>query len=183
MALTRGEWVMIIGGCLAGLLLIGSGGYMWYEDEKATPYLPTVQAAAKQYGLDPNMLAMQIQTESDWDPTAQSGAGAMGIAQFEPATAAQYGLTVTANPGSNPPTPGSVWDPTASIYAMAAMMADLVSQFGDYATALAAYNWGAGNVTNAINTYGADFFANAPTETQNYITDIMGSSAPASLTT
>ena len=67
--------------------------------------------------------------ESGFDPDAISPAGAQGIAQFMPATAAAYGL-------------GDPFDPAAAIDAQAHLMSDLLRQFGSPALALAAYNAG-----------------------------------------
>jgi soluble lytic murein transglycosylase-like protein len=71
--------------------------------------------------------------ESNFDPNAGSPAGAQGIAQFMPSTAAAYGLR-------NP------FDPVEAIDAQAHLMSDLLRQFGDSSLALAAYNAGPGPV-------------------------------------
>jgi soluble lytic murein transglycosylase-like protein len=73
--------------------------------------------------------------ESNFNPAAISPAGARGIAQFMPATAAAYGLD-------------DPFDPAASVDAQARLMADLLSRFGSVALALAAYNAGPGAVTS-----------------------------------
>ena len=49
-------------------------------------------AAASCPGLSPVLLASQIQQESNWRPQATSPAGALGIAQFVPATWSAYGV-------------------------------------------------------------------------------------------
>jgi soluble lytic murein transglycosylase-like protein len=67
--------------------------------------------------------------ESNFNPYAGSPAGAQGIAQFIPSTAAAYGL-------SDP------FDPVAAIDAEARLMSDLIRQFGSPQLALAAYNAG-----------------------------------------
>ena len=71
--------------------------------------------------------------ESNFNPFAVSPAGAAGIAQFMPATAAAYGLD-------------DPFDAEAAIDAQAHLMADLLAQFGDPSLALAAYNAGPGPV-------------------------------------
>jgi soluble lytic murein transglycosylase-like protein len=71
--------------------------------------------------------------ESGFDPRAVSPAGALGIAQFMPDTAAAYGLR-------------DPFDPAAAIDAQAHLMSDLLGQFGDTSLALAAYNAGPGAV-------------------------------------
>jgi soluble lytic murein transglycosylase-like protein len=67
--------------------------------------------------------------ESNFNPYAGSPAGAQGIAQFMPSTAAAYGL-------ENP------FDPGEAIEAQAHLMSDLIHQFGSPQLALAAYNTG-----------------------------------------
>src|SRR5688572_11003322 len=71
--------------------------------------------------------------ESSGNPFARSPAGAQGIAQFMPGTAAAMGL---ADP----------FDPDASIDAQARLMRDLLGRFGSVPLALAAYNAGPGAV-------------------------------------
>ena len=75
------------------------------------------------------LLAAQLMAESNFNPFAVSPAGASGIAQFMPATAAAYGL-------SDP------FDAEAAIDAQAHLMSDLLGDFGDVSLALAAYNAG-----------------------------------------
>lgn len=67
--------------------------------------------------------------ESNFNPFAVSPAGAQGIAQFIPSTAAAYGLDDPFNP-------------EAAMDAQAHLMSDLIDQLGDPQLALAAYNAG-----------------------------------------
>jgi hypothetical protein len=92
-------------------------------------YRETILRSAARWGVPPALMAGQLMAESGFDPTAGSPAGAQGIAQFMPSTAATYGL---ANP----------YDPVAAIDAEAHLMADLLRQFGSPELALAAYNAG-----------------------------------------
>ena len=94
---------------------------------------PLVDAASR-HGVSAALLAAQLMAESNFNPAAVSSAGARGIAQFMPATAAAYGL-------------GDPLDPVASVDAQARLMADLLRQFGSTALALAAYNAGPGAVS------------------------------------
>jgi soluble lytic murein transglycosylase-like protein len=71
--------------------------------------------------------------ESNFNPFAISPAGAEGIAQFIPSTAASYGL---ADP----------FDPVEAMEAEAHLMSDLIRRFGSPQLALAAYNAGPGAV-------------------------------------
>jgi hypothetical protein len=89
---------------------------------------PLLRAAA-QWDVSAALLAAQLMAESNFNPYAGSPAGAQGIAQFMPSTAATYGL-------KNP------YDPEEAIDAQAHLMSDLIGQFGSPQLALAAYNAG-----------------------------------------
>jgi transglycosylase-like protein with SLT domain/D-alanyl-D-alanine carboxypeptidase-like protein len=89
---------------------------------------PILRSAAR-WGVPPALMAGQLMAESGFDPDVGSPAGAQGIAQFMPSTAAAYGLT-------------DPYDPVAAIDAEAHLMADLLHQFGSPELALAAYNAG-----------------------------------------
>jgi soluble lytic murein transglycosylase-like protein len=88
-----------------------------------------IARAAAHWNVSPALLAGQLMAESNFDPFAGSSAGAQGIAQFIPSTAAAYGL---ANP----------YDPAEAIDAEAHLMSDLIRRFGSPELALAAYNAG-----------------------------------------
>ncbi|MFL5873513.1 MAG: transglycosylase SLT domain-containing protein [Solirubrobacterales bacterium] len=113
---------------------------------------PILRSAAR-WGVPPALMAGQLMAESGFDPNVGSPAGAQGIAQFMPGTAASYGL---ANP----------YDPVAAIDAEAHLMSDLLHQFGSPELALAAYNAGPAPVEacHCIPPY---------PETQAYVTRIL----------
>jgi hypothetical protein len=89
---------------------------------------PLLRAAAH-WNVSAALLAAQLMAESNFNPFASSPAGAQGIAQFIPSTAAAYGLT-------------DPFDPVAAIDAQAHLMSDLIHQLGSPQLALAAYNAG-----------------------------------------
>jgi Transglycosylase SLT domain/D-alanyl-D-alanine carboxypeptidase/Putative Flp pilus-assembly TadE/G-like len=93
----------------------------------------TLIDAGSKWSVSAALLAAQLMAESGFDPFAVSPAGAEGIAQFMPGTAASYGL---ADP----------FDPVEAIDAQAHLMSDLIHQFGSPELALAAYNAGPGAV-------------------------------------
>lgn len=93
-------------------------------------------ALEKTHGLPAGWLYALGMTESSLRPDAVSRAGAAGMFQFMPGTARQYGLTGA-----------EVFDPYKSAQAAARMSADLLRKYnGNAEMALAAYNWGSGNV-------------------------------------
>jgi len=85
--------------------------------------------AATHWNVSAALLAAQLMAESNFNPFASSSAGALGIAQFIPSTAAAYGLT-------------DPFDPVAAMDAQAHLMSDLIRQLGSPQLALAAYNAG-----------------------------------------
>jgi hypothetical protein len=127
-----------------------------------------VQAAAR-YGFDPSLIIAQAQQESGFRNVTNPTTGACGVLQLLPSTAAQYGVSDCRNVAAN-------------IDAGVHYLADLLNQFGDIAKALAAYDWGPGNLGKAIAAWGDQWLAHAPAETQNYVAKIAGISPPPPLT-
>lgn len=116
-------------------------------------YRDLVRAASIRFKVSAALLAAQLKAESDFDPRAVSSAGARGIAQFMPGTAASVGLR-------------DPFDPAQAIPAQARLMADLLRRFGSVPLALAAYNAGAGRV-------GACHCIPPYPETQRYVARII----------
>ena len=118
-------------------------------------YDALIEQAAARNGVDPAVLHGLIQQESGFDPSARSGAGAMGLTQLMPGTASSLGV-------SNP------LDPAESIEGGARYLAQMLSQFGGNAEdALAAYNAGPG----AVHQYGG---VPPYAETQSYVQKVLG---------
>jgi soluble lytic murein transglycosylase-like protein len=117
--------------------------------------------AAQNAGVDPS-LALEVGiAESNLNPNVpDSSAGAIGVMQLMPATAASLGV----NPR----------DPQQNIQGGVTYLAQLLVRYsGDEAKTLAAYNWGPGNVDQAVSLYGANWLNYAPTVTQNYVNRIL----------
>jgi soluble lytic murein transglycosylase-like protein len=115
-----------------------------------TPYADEITAAAKRNGLDPALLAGLVKQESGFNANAVSPAGARGLTQLMPATAAGLGVS--------DPT-----DPAQALEGGAKYLKQQLDRFGgDVAKALAAYNAGPGAVEK---------FGGVPpyAETQNYV--------------
>lgn len=126
-----------------------------------------VASTAINSGVDPTLALAVAQQESGLNPNAVSKAGAQGVMQLMPGTAAGLGVTDPLDAAQN-------------VQGGVTYLSQLLAEFGgNEAEALAAYNWGPGNVQNAINTYGANWLAYAPQETQNYVNSIMGATGGA----
>jgi hypothetical protein len=116
------------------------------------PYADLFTRAASRHGVDAALLAAVASKESNFDSRAVSPAGAQGLMQFMPATAAGLGV--------NPLDPGSAIDGAARY------LKGLTQQFGSTELALAAYNAGPGTVRKygGIPPY---------PETQNYVRSVL----------
>ena len=92
-------------------------------------YAPILARAAQRWNVSAALLAAQLYAESNFNPFAVSPAGAQGIAQFMPGTAAALGLE-------------DPFDAAQAIDAQAHLMRDLLRRFASVSLALAAYNAG-----------------------------------------
>jgi len=123
----------------SGTTSVGFGTTSDGERTRALPsfvpprFAALLARAAQRWNVSSALLAAQLYAESNFNPFARSPAGALGIAQFMPATARELGLR-------NP------LDAAASIDAQAHLMRDLLRRFGAVPLALAAYNAGPARV-------------------------------------
>jgi soluble lytic murein transglycosylase-like protein len=127
----------------------------WKLDPAAATYLPELAAAETACNIPTDLLARVAYQECSWRPDVinyqvDSGAGAVGIMQLEP----RYF-----------PTCGISWQ--LDIMIGAHELQRLYAHYGDWQLAVAAYNWGEGDVDKWDHQ-----FASLPTETQNYVTEV-----------
>ncbi|HWV86151.1 MAG TPA: lytic transglycosylase domain-containing protein [Capillimicrobium sp.] len=124
----------------------------------AGQYDALIQSAAQRHGIDPSLLKALIRAESNFDPNAGSPAGAQGLTQLMPGTAAALGVT-------------DVHDPAQAIEGGAKYLRQQLDAFGgDETKALAAYNAGPG----AVSRYGG---VPPYAETQQYVQRVLGYAA------
>jgi Transglycosylase SLT domain len=102
------------------------------ESKKATQFSPAFQAATAKYQLPPGLLASVAERESGFDPGVVSSAGAVGLMQLLP----KY-------------FPGAGKDANRDIDTAARYLRQLYDQFGNWSTALAAYNEGPTRLANS----------------------------------
>jgi len=156
-----GQWVMI--GALAVVTLYFMTRTKWTPPSSAEPYLADIMAAEYRHNMPKYLLARLLYQESRYRDdiifaSIKSSAGAVGIAQIIPKW----------HPNATPT------DPIASIHYAAQYLTSLNERFNSWETALAAYNWGPTAVNNAMKEHGSKWLKNAPTETQNYVSEIWG---------
>lgn len=136
---------------------------------RASPYLYHVVSELEKRGM-PTELALLPVIESAFNPQAMSSANAAGLWQFVPGTGRDFDLKQNMFKDERR---GVI----ASTDAALTYLQRLYTMFGDWQLALAAYNWGEGNVQRAIKKAQdagrpADFDSLAdlmPAETRNYV--------------
>jgi soluble lytic murein transglycosylase-like protein len=111
-------------------------------DSGASAYDSVIAAASKAYGLDEDLIHAVIQAESSYNTNAVSSAGAQGLMQLMPGTAASLGVT-------------DPFDAQQNIFAGTQYLKKQIERFGDVRLALAAYNTGPSRVAS-LNITDAD---------------------------
>jgi hypothetical protein len=101
----------------------------------SSPYAPYADQAANAFGIPTQIFQSLIQTESSWNPQAISSAGAIGLTQLMPGTAAGIGV--------------DPHDPLQNVAGGAKYLSTQYTKFGNWSDALAAYNGGPGNVSGS----------------------------------
>ncbi len=111
-----------------------------------------IDKAAADHGVDPDLVRSVIRVESNFNPNSTSPKGAMGLMQLMPGTARELGVQ-------------NAYDPVENIQAGTRYLSKLLNRYeGNVATALAAYNWGMGNLERRP--------AQMPLETKSYIKNV-----------
>jgi soluble lytic murein transglycosylase-like protein len=124
-----------------------------YRGNYKGKFLEVAKAAARKHGVPEDLFLRLVQQESGWNPGAVSHAGATGLAQLMPGTAAKLGVDPN--------------DPHQNLDGGARYLAMMYAKFGSWRLALAAYNAGPAAVEKhgGIPPYA---------ETKNYVKAILG---------
>jgi len=129
-------------------------------------YEDWIKEYSAKYGVDPALVAAVILQESRFNPNAKSPAGAQGLMQFMPGTAATMAKETGHWPNYD------IFDAETSIEFGAAHLRDLLIKYnGDISQALAGYNAGTGTVDRWVraNIFERVINGNSGGETVNYV--------------
>lgn len=126
---------------LIAAAVVATGKKPWKWPATAEPFRATIEAASRAELVPRDLLARLLWEESRYRADIITGAtrspvGAMGIAQFMPATAREMGIDPL--------------NPDQAIPAAARYLRQQYVRFGNWRLALVAYNWGPGNVAKAL---------------------------------
>jgi soluble lytic murein transglycosylase len=151
------------------LFLVVAAGYFYLPSilgDTVYPlkYAEFIRKYATEYSVDPALIAAIIRQESNFNPNANSGAGAKGLAQFMDGTA----RTVASEVGR---TTFDIYDPETAVQFCARHIKDLLIKYnGNVEAALAGYNAGTGNADRWIRM---GILGNLPAgETRNYVKNV-----------
>jgi soluble lytic murein transglycosylase len=130
---------------------------IWYP----LRYSAIVRVHAKNYDLDPSLLAAVIEQESKFDASARSSAGAIGLMQLQPDTA----KGIAKYTGGAKFVVADLDDPEINIRYGSWYLHHLLQKYGNEQLALAAYNAGQANVDQWRASGGGIRFS----ETRHYV--------------
>ena len=134
---------------------------------RSAALLPDLKRAFQAEGV-PAALVWQAEAESTFNPSARSPAGAVGLYQFMPATAQQFGLSLKPQ--------DERLDALKNARAAAKYLKLLHRRFGNWPLAFAAYNCGQGRVAGVLSKTGGrtfdDIHDKLPAETRMYVPKI-----------
>jgi membrane-bound lytic murein transglycosylase D len=175
LATTKSDLPLVVNDYVAGFINFFANSQrghntLLHSFQRAGRYRAMIQRVMSDEGVPQDLIYLAV-AESGFQPQAvnrRSGAG--GMWQFMPR--GNYGLTRSGFMDER-------FDPEKSTRAYARYMKYLYDQLGDWYLAMAAYDWGAGNVQRAVQKTGyADFWElykrnNLPGETKNYVPEIL----------
>jgi soluble lytic murein transglycosylase len=161
---------------VAGLVLLGSlaAALLYFEESQPSwyarlryplEYEHIVRGHARQYELDPALLAAVIYRESKFDADAESSSGAIGLMQLLPDTA----LGIASLTEGRRFRVEDLYDPEINVRYGSFYLRRLLRKYDDERLALAAYNAGQANVDEWVAEGGEIGFA----ETREYVEDVL----------
>lgn len=135
--------LVLVGAFAATLLYVESSKPSWYARIRyPLAYESIIRGHAKNYDLDPALIAAVIYQESRFDADVRSSSGAVGLMQLLPDTA--RGIAI--NTGGSKFVVSDLEDPEINVRYGSFYLRRLLRKYGEVPLALAAYNAGQTNV-------------------------------------
>lgn len=133
------------------IIVIGIAGAVGFFVARNT-YLPneysvSIEKYSAEYNLNPNLVRAVIKTESSYNPMSVSNMGAYGLMQITD----QTGYYIASNIGMGNFNQTMLYNPDVNIQMGCWYLRNLINEFDNVNTALAAYNAGRGNVVKWLN--------------------------------
>lgn len=148
------------------------GPAWWQRVYYPLRYEAEITRAADEFDIDPYLIAALINAESGFDPGEVSSAGAVGLMQLLPSTAAELAREVGIEGEIDR---RRLQEPGLNIELGTRHLADLLARYGHTRTAVAAYNAGGGNVDRWLTESGeTSVGARLPfPETESYVERVL----------
>ena len=157
------------------LILSGISFFLVYQGTKnyAIQYGEVITEQAEKFGLEPTLVAAIVDTESSFNPSAESHQGARGLMQLLPKTAKWVASQISIEYDDE-----KMWDPEYNVELGSYYLSYLVGHFQNIEFAVAAYNGG----LNAVDSWIADGLISRDTdsfseipfeETRDYVKKVM----------
>ena len=144
---------------------MADGGIAGYADGGSAidQYAPQIVAEAKRLGIDPKLALRMFTQESKGDKSAISPKGAAGLGQLMKSAAKDMGISEEDR-----------FDPSKNITASLGYLKKQLNQFKDPVKAVAAYNWGPGNLKKHLAKNNGEINpVGLPKETADYINKLL----------
>lgn len=156
-------WMLLMFFCFLGVSAYYYIPNMFADEVIPLQYSAFIVKYSNKYGVDPALVAAVIMQESRFNPSARSGAGAQGLMQFMPGTAA----TMAKETGRWPKY--DIFDAETSVEFGAAHIRDLLGMYnGNVDLALYAYNTGTGSASKYVANPAAIANYSYVTKIKNY---------------
>jgi soluble lytic murein transglycosylase len=156
--------ITVLATAAVGAYVVQSEPTFYLRARYPLEYEHIIRGHARNYDLDPALLAAVIYTESRFEPSARSSAGAVGLMQLLPETAKGIALRT----GGDRFVVSDLLDPEINVRYGAWYLDHLRDRYGDMRLALAAYHAGQGNVDEWLREGGELVFP----ETRAYVDDV-----------
>jgi soluble lytic murein transglycosylase len=156
----------------------GSAFYLWREGKREKEFFPQIQAAARQYGVDPLLVKAVVWRESRFDAAVRGGKGELGLMQLQEIAAQEWADAerVTAFEHEHCIDPGT--NTLAGTFYLAKLLKRYANTDNPAPYALADYNAGRSNVLRwnrgAAATNSQDFIGHITFPgTQKYVKTVI----------